>query len=113
MENLKKLRKAHHLSQKQLAGYLNLSQQSIWKYENGIAEPDFQTLKGFSKLFHTSVDYLIGNIDDEKDYLQCDVATTENERMHLMLYRSASPEIQKSVDKLLLECSRPSKLDFE
>lgn len=107
MKNLKKLRKAHHLSQKQLAEYLHLSQQSVWKYENGVAEPDFQTLIGFSKLFHTSVDYLIGNVDEKEEFPQWNLEVTDEEKMHLLLYRSASREVQKSVDKLLLECSRP------
>lgn len=81
MKNLKKLRKAHYLSQKQLAEYLHLSQQSVWKYENGVAEPDFQTLIGFSKLFHTSVDYLIGNVDEKEEFPQWNLEVTDEEKM--------------------------------
>lgn len=48
MKNLKILREEFGLSQQKLADLFNLSQQSIYKYENDLAEPDFQTL-GFVK----------------------------------------------------------------
>lgn len=44
MKNLKKLRQAKKMSQQQLALKLNLSQQTIYKYENQITEPDITTL---------------------------------------------------------------------
>ena len=40
MKNLKALRLYKKLSQQQLALRLDLSQQTIYKYENGITEPD-------------------------------------------------------------------------
>ena len=44
MKNLKKLRLSRNLSQQQLAFRLDLSQQTIYKYENQITEPDVATL---------------------------------------------------------------------
>ena len=60
MKNLKKLRTENHLSQQQLADMLYITQQSVWKYENGLAEPDIDTLKALAKIFHTGVDEIIG-----------------------------------------------------
>lgn len=60
MKNLKKLRTENHLSQQQLADLLYITQQSVWKYENGLAEPDIDTLKALAKIFHTGVDEIIG-----------------------------------------------------
>ena len=41
MENLRTLRKAKNLSQQKLADILHVSQQSIYKYENGITYVKF------------------------------------------------------------------------
>lgn len=61
MDNLLKLREEKRLSQQKLADQLGLSQQSIYKYEKGLAEPDITTLKSMAIIFNTSVDYLIGH----------------------------------------------------
>lgn len=57
--------------QNQLAKYLGLSQQSISKYENEKAEPDYKTLLKLSELFDVSIDYILGNttISDKNNYL--------------------------------------------
>ena len=59
MKNLKSLRLNKGLSQLKLAELFNISQQSIYKYENGLAEPDTETLISLADYFETSVDYLI------------------------------------------------------
>ena len=64
MKNLKALRLSKKLSQQQLALRLDLSQQTIYKYENGITEPDIATLIKLADYFNTSVDYLIGNTNN-------------------------------------------------
>ena len=64
MKNLKALRLSKKLSQQQLALRLDLSQQTIYKYENGITEPDIATLIKLANYFNTSVDYLIGNTNN-------------------------------------------------
>lgn len=63
MENLKKLRIEHKISQKQLADVIGVSQQSINKYENHNVEPDISTLKSLANYFNTSIDYLVGYSD--------------------------------------------------
>ena len=47
---------------------INVSQQSIYKYENGLAEPDIKTLIDLADYFNTSVDYLIGNTNICRKY---------------------------------------------
>lgn len=63
MKNLKKLRTEHHMSQQQLAEHLYVTQQSIWKYENGQAHPDLDILKRMADFFGVSIDYLVGRTD--------------------------------------------------
>lgn len=60
MKNLRLLRSQRKLSQQKLADILHISQQSVYKYENGLTTPDFQTLMRMADFFDTSVDYLIG-----------------------------------------------------
>ena len=67
MKNLKALRLSKKLSQQQLALRLDLSQQTIYKYENGITEPDIATLIKLAGYFNTSVDYLIGNTNNPQN----------------------------------------------
>lgn len=66
VKNLRKLRNEYKISQKQLADVIGVSQQSINKYENHNIEPDIETLKSIANYFNTSVDYLIGYINENK-----------------------------------------------
>ena len=63
MKRLKELREEKGISQQKLADEFHTSQQSIWKYENGLSEPDIKTLMQFADFFDVSVDYLIGVSD--------------------------------------------------
>lgn len=58
--NLKKLRKEYDLSQRELAEILNISQQSINKYETRNVQPDIEILKKMADYFHTTIDYIVG-----------------------------------------------------
>ncbi len=61
LENLRKLREETHISQRQLAETIGVSQQSINKYENHNIEPDIGTLIRIADYFGTTVDYLVGH----------------------------------------------------
>lgn len=61
MNNLKKLRLEKGLSQQALADQLEISQQSVYKYENQITEPNIDMLKHITDFFDVSIDYLTGN----------------------------------------------------
>lgn len=58
-ENLKLLRKRKGLSQEEIAGELGLTRSSYSGYENGVAEPNLETLIKFSEYFNISLDKLI------------------------------------------------------
>lgn len=61
MKNLRNLRIDFGYSQQQLADMLGVTQQSINKYEHGLAEPGISMLIRMSKIFNTSIDYIVGN----------------------------------------------------
>ena len=61
---LKELRKARKISQVKLAMDLNMNQNSISRYENGIREADYQTLILLADYFDVSIDYLLERTDN-------------------------------------------------
>lgn len=58
-EKLQNLRKAKGLSQYQLAMQLNVSRQTISKWELGASLPDVENIIEISRFFDTSIDYLL------------------------------------------------------
>lgn len=64
-EKISMLRKQRYWSQEQLAEKLNVSRQSISKWENASSIPDLDKIIILSQIFEVSVDYLIK--DDYED----------------------------------------------
>lgn len=58
-ERLKALREQKGLTQEALAKQLNISRQSVSKWERGISEPDFATTKALCKILECSIGELI------------------------------------------------------
>lgn len=65
-EKLKEARENANLSQQDVADKLNVSRQTISKYELNINEPDLETLKELSYLYQVDINYLLGM--DTKTY---------------------------------------------
>lgn len=57
---LRELRKQRKLSQQKLAMDLDMSQNSISRYETGAHEADYATLIKIADYFGVSIDYLLG-----------------------------------------------------
>ena len=103
VENLKKLRNQKGVSQQKLADTIEVSQQSINKYENHKIEPDIQTLIKLADYFETSVDYLIGHTDI--DHVMEAVASydlNEDEASLIGNYRKLSKKQKESI-RLIME----------
>lgn len=60
---LKELRKRRNISQIKLAMDLNMSQNSISRYETGAHEADYKTLIALADYFDVSIDYMLGRTD--------------------------------------------------
>lgn len=63
-DKIAKLRKRKGLSQEELANELEVSRQSVFKWEAGENTPDLEKIKKLAKLFNVSFDILL---DDDKD----------------------------------------------
>ena len=60
---IKELRKSRHITQLKMALDLNMSQNTISRYENGEREPGIAELIRIANYFHVSIDYLVGRTD--------------------------------------------------
>ena len=69
-DNLKRIRKENNLSQEQLADKLNVSRQSVSKWESGLAYPEMDKMILICKIFDLSMDELLNQnvkeVNDEK-----------------------------------------------
>lgn len=84
-KNIKTLREKFNLSQEQLANKLNVSSQAVSKWETGDSYPSIETMVKLSKMFYTSVDALITNMNT---YEELDSSARNlNFRLRQMYYR--------------------------
>lgn len=59
-ENIKLLRKEHHLTQEQLAEVLGVTIGAVHKWEHGLSTPDITLIMALADFFETSTDVLLG-----------------------------------------------------
>lgn len=68
-ENLRELRKQRGMSQEEMAAALQISRQSISKWENGSAMPELDKLLQLCELFHCTLDDLLkGEMKEEPQF---------------------------------------------
>ena len=63
---IKELRTARHITQLKMAMDLNVSQNTISRYENGEREPGIAALICIADYFCVSIDYLVGRTENPK-----------------------------------------------
>ena len=113
VENLYRLRKAHHISQQEISDLLNISRQAYSNYETSKRTPDLDSLMRLADIYGVSLDQLVnhpctkdGLILEQKGpftyAMEIDTADTlylTREEVELIKgYRAMNPE-----DKLLLK----------
>ena len=64
-EKLQKLRKDNNYTQEELADIMNVSRQSISKWESDMAFPETEKLIALSKLYHCTIDYLLNTDNND------------------------------------------------
>ena len=102
MKRLRKLREEKRLRQQALAELFNVTQQSIYKYEHGLAFPDIEIISKMADFFDTSIDYLTGNTEIPCRYETVkDSHLTVSEFRVLEYYRKLSPEVQALIQQII------------
>lgn len=69
-QRLKDLRKAHKLTQTQLAEELEITQANISRYESGEHGPDFETLIKLSEIFNVNLEELVFSAGFSKEEME-------------------------------------------
>ena len=64
MEILKELRSSMGFSQQKLADKLGVSRSTVAMWESGASQPDNDSLLHLAKIFNTSTDFLLGNVEE-------------------------------------------------
>ena len=65
---IKDLREDNDLTQKQVAEYLNIRQNTYSQYETGSRQIPIDVIKSLAELYKTSIDYLLGITDCKTPY---------------------------------------------
>ena len=65
-QKIAQLRNDNNWSQEELAEKLNVSRQSVSKWESGQAKPDLDKIIALSDIFDVSTDYLLKDDNEEK-----------------------------------------------
>lgn len=78
-ENLKKYRMMKNLTQEDVADYLNITPQSVSKWERGDCYPDITFLPALANIFETSVDLLLGMDAIRAEETRYNIHKTANE----------------------------------
>ena len=80
-EKIQELRKAQGMTQEQLAEQLNVSRQSVSKWESGQAMPEADKLMAISDLFHVTVDYLLRPSDIDALSIKADALERQQQEL--------------------------------
>ena len=65
---IKDIREDADLTQKEIADYLHIKQNTYSQYENGHRQIPIDALIALARYYHTSTDYLLGLTDERKPY---------------------------------------------
>lgn len=106
-ERLKELREDSNISMKQLAQAIDVSDASVCKWENGLAEPKLSYLIKLAEYFDCSIDFLTGKDDEytasasfpEETFHQ---TLSKHEMLILDSFRRIDPKLQRLLFETML-----------
>ncbi len=108
-ERLKELRKQAHLTQVELAKRLGIGQSSYADWERGKKNPTQENLIKLAQILNVSVDYLIGNSDEENTNKELE----DIELLFRMNSKGLTDEEKAIFKKELIEFMEERKKVFE
>lgn len=88
-EKLKEIRKISGMTQEELADKLNVSRQTISKWEKGLSTPDLEMAIQFCDLFQISLDELLKERMERKLSLEDIMRTNKRNQRQLVLLMSS------------------------
>ncbi len=106
-ENIKKYRILKNLTQEDVAEYLNITPQSVSKWERGDCYPDITFLPALANIFEPSIDLLIGMDTIRAEETRYNIHKTANEFQQNGDYQSAEKVYR---DALLIYPNKPGMI---
>lgn len=103
-DNLKRLRKAKKLSQEDLAEKMNVSRQSVSKWETGDAYPEINNILELCKIFHCHINDLVN--DSIIDINSLD----EQIKMSIVKFKEKKQKRIKGISKTIYILARIGKI---
>lgn len=107
LANLKALRTAQGLSQRALADFVKVSQQSINQYENRDTEPDIAVLTRIADYFGVSIDYLVCHDPAAGELIPTNL--TDAELRLILSFRQLDDDQQRSMNLLVMQMTKDNK----
>lgn len=98
-DNLRLLRTKHRLSQKEIGDIVGVTSQAVSKWENGIAEPDNDSLLKLSNYFNVSTDYLLGKSNEENQSIRYD---DELEKVLFSKAKDLTDDEKKTISSIIV-----------
>ena len=103
--NFRRLRKAKDIKQEALAEAMNVSRQTVSKWENGTAMPDFKKLNALAEYFGVTMDELLGFSNDKNNNDNINDYTKEYINELITLENMQSSKKIKELYKKLKTCA--------
>ena len=94
-DNLRNLRKSKNISQEALAEKVNVSRQSVSKWETGEAYPEMNNILELCKIFHCNINDLVNDNMIDLDSLDEDV------KMSVVKFKKEKQNQMKGISKIL------------
>lgn len=111
MHNIKLMREAKGLSQRELAQCLNITQQSVYKYETGQALPNLSTLREMSEFFDTTIDYLVATEPAEDSSNAPRLRLSKDEYAIIQKYRQLPSQSKKMLRNIATKMLHDTNTD--
>lgn len=103
-DNLRKLRKLKKLSQEALAEKMEVSRQSVSKWETGDAYPEMNNILQLCKIFHCNINDLVNDSIVDIDSLD------EEIKMNVVKFKSEQQSKMKGLSKAISVISKIGKI---
>lgn len=110
-DNLKRLRKNKKLSQEQLAEKVNVSRQSVSKWETGEAYPEMNNILELCKIFHCRINDLVNDsiidMDSLDDETKKNIVKLQNEEQRKIKGLSKAVSVMAKIGSIACKIALP------
>lgn len=100
-KRLKLLREEQHISQAKIGKMCGITQNAVFKYENGVSFPPMNILLFYANYFNVSLDWLFGRCDNREGKAYSGISRSNQDRMDA--YTEEILDESTSLGKKLME----------